>query len=200
MAKFLIIGATGTVGRASTKALRQDPSNHLVLFARHATQRLRSDAQQTVIDGDALRLADLLPAMQNVDGVLIAVSGPIDKITQQVVYAMQQAQITHLVLISSVGIYNEVPANIPTDNLDDSTILPRYRRAADIVEASDLDYTVLRPGWFTDGPINYQMTQKGEPFGGMYISVSSIADVVRRAFTEPEFGHHQSIGLNTPEH
>ena len=200
MAKFLIIGATGTVGRTTTQALRQDQSNHLVLFARHATQRLRSDAQQTVIDGDALRLADLLPAMQNVDGVLIAVSGPIDKITQQVVYAMQQAQITHLVLISSVGIYNEVPANIPTDNLDDSTILPRYRRAADIVEASDLDYTVLRPGWFTDGPINYQMTQKGEPFGGMYISVSSIADVVRRAFTELEFGHHQSIGLNTPEH
>ncbi|WP_125709633.1 NAD(P)H-binding protein [Lacticaseibacillus porcinae] len=199
MSKFLIIGATGTVGRATTKALRKDTSNQLVLFARHATQRLRSDHQQTVIDGDALRLADLLNAMKGVDGVLIAVSGPIDKITQQVVYVMQQAHITRVVLISSVGIYNEVPANIPTDNLDDSAILPRYRRSADIVEASDLNYTVLRPGWFTDGPINYQMTKKGEPFGGMYVSVSSIADVVRRAFTEPDFGHRQSIGLNTPE-
>lgn len=66
-----------------------------------------SDAQQTVIDGGALRLADLLPAMQDVDGGLIAVSVLIDKITQQVVDAMQHAQITRLELVSSFGIYNE---------------------------------------------------------------------------------------------
>lgn len=197
MSKILIIGATGTVGRATTQALRNLPDAQLILFARHATQRLRSDAKQTVIDGDALRLADLKHAMSDVDAVFVTVSGPVDKIAQQVVYAMQREHVKRLVAINSVGIYNEVPATIPTDNLDDSTILPAYRRAADIIEASDLDYTILRPGWFTDGPVNYETTQKGELFGGMYVSVASIADAALRALTT-DYGHRESIGLNTP--
>lgn len=192
MSKILIIGAT-------TQALRNLPDTQLVLFARHATQRLRSDDKQAVIDGDALRLADLKHAMSGIDAVFVTVSGPVDKIAQQVIYAMQREQITKLVAINSVGIYNEVPATIPTDNLDDSTILPAYRRAADIIETSDLNYTILRPGWFTNGTVNYETTQKGEQFGGMYVSVASIADAAKRALTS-DYGHCESIGLNTPEH
>jgi hypothetical protein len=40
-----------------------------------------------------------------------------------------------------------------------------YRDSAAEIETSDLDYTLLRPGWFTHGgEVDYQLTQKGEPF------------------------------------
>ena len=42
-----------------------------------------------------------------------------------------------------------------------------------MIEASDLDYTILRPGWFTrDGDVSYQLTQKGEPFKGHDVSLN----------------------------
>jgi len=46
-------------------------------------------------------------------------------------------------------------------------VLDPYRDSAAVIEASDLDYTILRPGWFTrDAAIAYRITQKGEPFQG----------------------------------
>ncbi|WP_152667956.1 aldo/keto reductase, partial [Aneurinibacillus tyrosinisolvens] len=43
-----------------------------------------------------------------------------------------------------MGIYDEVPGERY------SSILDPYRKSAEIIEASDLDYTILRPGWFTN--------------------------------------------------
>ena len=52
------------------------------------------------------------------------------------------------------------------------SILDPYRDSAAVVEASDLDYTVVRPGWFTRDPeIRYSLTQKGEPFRGHDVSL-----------------------------
>lgn len=197
MQKILIIGATGTIGRATTALLRQNPETKLVLFSRNATTQLKTDNKQVVMDGDALRIADLNQAMQGVDAVFLTTNGPVDKIAQQVVVSMQHNHVKRLVEINSVGIYNEVPPEIPTDNLRDSQILPPYRRAADIIENSDLDYLILRPGWFTEGPVNYETTEKGKSFGGMYVSIASIADAANRGLTE-DFGHRASLGLNTP--
>lgn len=88
--------------------------------------------------------------------------------------------------------YNEIPASIgASGNLRSNPVLQTYRNAADIIEASDLNYTVIRPGWFTSGPVDYEVTHKGEPFGGHNVSVASIAD--------PNLDSRDSIGLNIPE-
>ncbi len=43
--------------------------------------------------------------------------------------------------------------------------IARYRTAADILEASKLDYTMIRPAWLTDyDEVNYEITEKGESF------------------------------------
>lgn len=44
-----------------------------------------------------------------------------------------------------------------------SASLPPFRRAADAIEASGLDYTVLRPAWLTDED------EVGEPFKGTHV-------------------------------
>ncbi|GIN90107.1 hypothetical protein J6TS1_02460 [Siminovitchia terrae] len=46
----------------------------------------------------------------------------------------------------------------------------------DIIEASDLNYTVLRPAWLTDNDeIDYEITQKEVPFKGTEVSRKSVA-------------------------
>ena len=57
--------------------------------------------------------------------------------------------VKRLIFISSMGIYGEVPGETYRSVLDP------YRDSAALIEASDLDYTILRPGWFTresEGP------------------------------------------------
>jgi uncharacterized protein YbjT (DUF2867 family) len=72
-----------------------------------------------------------------------------------------------------LGIYDEVPGE------KYRSILDPYRKSTEIIEASDLDYTILRPAWFTNkDEIDYETTQKGEPFKGSVISRKSVADLV----------------------
>jgi len=53
---------------------------------------------------------------------------------------LDETGLKKLIFISSIGIY-DVPLR---------PVLKPYRKAADVIEASDLDYTILRPTWFTD--------------------------------------------------
>jgi uncharacterized protein YbjT (DUF2867 family) len=42
--------------------------------------------------------------------------------------------------------------------------------------ASDVDYTILRPGWFThNDEVRYEITQKGEPFKGHDVWLNSLS-------------------------
>lgn len=83
-----------------------------------------------------------------------------------------------------MGIYGEVPGEQYGSQLDP------YRDSAAVIEASDLDYTILRPGWFTtEKEVEYQITQKGEPFVGHEVSLDSLSDfIVKLALTPGRAG------------
>ncbi|RGE49155.1 hypothetical protein MHD_00780, partial [Mannheimia granulomatis] len=92
--------------------------------------------------------------------------------------AMDIEKVKRLVWISSMGIYGETGE-------DHGTILEPYRQSAAIIETSDLDYTLIRPAWFTNGSeIQYQLTHKGELFKGQSVSRKSIADFVAKILRE----------------
>lgn len=98
-----------------------------------------------------------------------------------------------------MGIYDEIPASVGSrGNLKYNSVLRPYREAADVIEASDLNYTVIRPGWFTGGPVNYEVTHKGEPFGGHDVSINSIADLVLKLVSDNQLYSKESVGINTP--
>ena len=79
-----------------------------------------------------------------------------ERLAKSIVAAMHATGLKRLLFISSTGIYGEVPGERYRSVLDP------YRDAAAVIEASDLDYTILRPGWFThDEQVSYQLTQKG---------------------------------------
>ena len=96
-----------------------------------------------------------------------------------------------LIFVSSMGIYGEVPGETYRSMLDP------YRDSAALIEASDLDYTILRPGWFTrksEGPCH--ITQKGEPFQGHDIALDSLSALIARIVTTPDLYLRCSIGVS----
>uniref|UniRef100_UPI001F099ED9 NAD(P)H-binding protein n=1 Tax=Lactobacillus crispatus TaxID=47770 RepID=UPI001F099ED9 len=186
MKNILIIGATGALGTTTTQTVLNETDNHLTLFARSANRINVIDPQrETVISGDVLNDHDLDKALVGQDAVFAALSGDLVAYAKQIIAAMDRNNISRLIFISSMGIYNEIPASIGiSSNLESNPILQSYRDAADIVEASNLNYTVIRPGWFTGGPVNYEITHKGEPFGGPAVSIKSIVDLVTKLLND----------------
>jgi len=60
------------------------------------------------------------------------------------------------------------------------------RKLADAIEASGLDYTILRPDWFTNSnEVDYALTKKGEPEKGSAISRKSIAAFICNNLRKP---------------
>lgn len=82
-----------------------------------------------------------------------SLAGPMAQQAKTIVQAMHAAGLKRLIFISSMGIYGEVPGERYRSVLDP------YRNSAAVIEASDLNYTILRPGWFThDEAVDYRIT------------------------------------------
>jgi uncharacterized protein YbjT (DUF2867 family) len=104
---------------------------------------------------------------------------------------MRETGVQRLIFVSTMGIDGEVPGEAYR------SILDPYRDSAAIVEASDLNYTVLRPGWFTrDHEVNYRITRKGEPFVGHDVSLDSLSDLIVKLSFDPSLHSRESIGAS----
>lgn len=77
--------------------------------------------------------------------------------------------------------------------------LKPFRRAADAIEASGLDHTILRPAWLTDeDEVDYEITRKGEAFKGTVVSRRSVGDLISKIIACPQLHMGENVGLNKP--
>lgn len=199
MTNVLIIGATGTIGSAVRQTLSNETDNFLTLFSRRAGNLKIDSTREKAISGSASSDTDLDQAMKDQDVVFAALSGDLPNFAKHIVDAMNRNHVQRLLFITSMGIYGEIPASMGDTLGRVSPVLRPYREAADIIENSDLNYTIIRPGWFTSGPVDYEVTHKGEQFGGHDVSISSIADLVKKLVQDPTLDSKDSVGINTPE-
>jgi uncharacterized protein YbjT (DUF2867 family) len=199
MTNVLIIGATGSIGSVTRKYFLENTDDQLTLMSRYP-QKLGqlNECRERAIAGSVMDTTILQAALQGQDVVFAALSGDLAKTARQLVRVMEQTAVRRLLFITSMGIYNEIPANVGTSgNLRSNPILQDYRDAADIIANSSLNYTMIRPGWFDNGDdTNYQLTKKGEPFGGHDVSRQSIADLVVRLSHDETLGSRDSLGIN----
>lgn len=195
MTRVLILGAHGQIARAATDLFLAHPEVRLTLFARQAKRRLKfeSNPRVNVVEGDVLDAAALEAVMPGHDVVYANLAGPLEQQARAIVKAMLNTGVHRLIFISSMGIYDEVPGERR------GSILDPYRKAAAVIEASSLDYTLLRPAWLNNrDEIAYGTTQKGEPFqaAGESVSRKSVADLVVRLTTTPGIEIRHSLGVH----
>lgn len=201
MQTVLIIGANGKVSIEATKIFLEDSNFNVDLFLRNA-HRIPDYASNrvTVYEGDAKNSKDLEQALDKVDVVFASLSGSLDIEAQAIVDAMSKKDVKRLIFVAAPGIYDELPANFNEFNKSQfGEKLTKYRKAADIIEASTLDYTIIRPAWLTfKNETDYEVTSKDTQFRGTEVSRRSIASLAVRIAKNPELYSKENIGVNKP--
>ena len=196
----LILGASGAIARHVIAMLQGKDNIKLTLFVRDASTLGNLQPATKVITGDVLNPAQLNAAMQGQDIVYANLAGAVDKMATQIVASMQENQRKRLIFITSLGIYDEIPGKFGQWNRDMiGADLVRYRHAADVIEASELDYTVVRPSWLTDNDETaYETTQKGQPFVGTEVARKAVAAYIADLIEHPDRNVKASVGVNKP--
>lgn len=204
MAEVLILGASGGIATLVERRLIDDPRVHLTLLARRPERiasDIATDERVDVVAADVTAHDDLVAAMAGKDVVYANLYGAnLGAQGDAVVAAMHESGVRRVIWISANGIYGEIPGEYGRWNammLGDT--LDAYAAGAKAVEDSDLDYTIIRPAWFSDNDeVHYELTQKGEPAKGTEVSRQSVAAYVAALILDPSQASRQSVGINEP--
>src|SRR5215471_8285326 len=202
MKKVLVLGAGGQIARWVIEMLGGRVDVYLTLFLRHARKfRESAPGNAEVVEGDVLNRKQLDRAIAGQDIVYANLSGEdIDLQAKNIAEAMSAVGVKRLIFVASLGIYDEVPGKFGAWNRRQiSKYLPPFRRAADVIEASGLNYTILRPAWLTDeDEVDYETTGRDEPFKGTEVSRKSVADLIVRIIESPKNSARSNLGVNKP--
>ena len=195
MTRILIIGAHGQIAQVATRLLLERGNVELTLYLRRSNRlsHLADKPGVRLVEGDAADLEKLMGVMAGHDAVYANLSGAMGKQARAIVKAMQACGVERLVFISSMGIYDEVPGK------KSGSVLDPYRESATAIEASDLNYTILRPAWLDDqNVVAYGITHKGEAFraSGSTVSRRSVAELVIDLCVSPELHPRESLGVH----
>ncbi|MBY5925883.1 MULTISPECIES: SDR family oxidoreductase [unclassified Halomonas] len=200
MQNVLILGANGQISIWVVKALANEQNISQTLLLRDPRKLTGNEpANAKVVIGNVLDKKLLKSAMAGQDIVYANLTGEdLVRQAQSVIAAMQATGVKRLVFVLALGIYNEIPGAFGEWN--NATIgedLKPFRRAADAIEASGLDYTILRPAWLTDeDEVDYELTDRDEPFKGTVVSRKSVADLIVKVIDSPARHVAANLGVN----
>lgn len=134
-------------------------------------------SNSNVVEADIFDYPKVKNAITGQDNVYINFAGDLERMGKNIVKAMQQTRVKRVIALKFIGVY-DIPLK---------SILIPYRKLVDIIEGSGIDYTILRPDWFTNGnEIDYAITQKGTPNLGSAISSKSIAAFIAKLVQDPK--------------
>lgn len=193
--QILVLGGTGSLGSYVIEALLKDENASLRLYGRKPAKLEKYKSNHVeIIKGDVLDEGALKDALDGVDAVYAGLAGELEAMARTLVAVMGAKGVKRLVWISSYGIYGEAGrGSMPPSG---------YVSSAAIIEDSGLDYTIIRPQWFSGADeIDYETTSwnKKERFKNPDAKISrrSIANLVACCIFE-NFGIRDSIGINKP--
>jgi len=191
MRKILIIGATGSLAQYVIETLKVLHTIEITLFVRNKKGLSKSiSVGCNVFEGDAMNYIDVKNAIAEQNIVYVNLAGNLEPMTMNIVKAMKETGVKRMITISSIGIY-ETPIK---------PVLIPYRKLADLIEKSGLEYTILRPDWFTNADeVDYMITYKGEKEIGTAISRKSIAAFIATIIENPDLHKNENLGISKPQ-
>lgn len=199
--RVLILGASGQIARWAVQMLGDRREVVQTLLIRDPGKLISAEpANAKVVIGDVMDRTLLSLLMAGQDVVYANLAGDLVKQTEHILSAMKARGVKRLVFVNSLGIYDEVPGRFGEWNRNAiGPYLPPYRESADLIEGSDLDYTILRAAWLQDeDEIDYEVTGRDEPFKGTEVSRKSVADLVVRLVLAPGQFVRANVGVNKP--
>lgn len=202
MTNVLVLGAGGQIAHWVIEMLAGSQDIALTLYLRNARKlKGKTPSNARIVEGDVLERKTLAPAVKGQDVVYANLTG--DDLEQQaksIVASMEEAGVKRLIFIASLGIYDEIPGKFGAWNRREiGPYLPPFRKAADLIEASGLEYTILRPAWLTDeDEISYETTERHESFKGTEVSRKSVAALVVECIRDANKVSRRNLGVDKP--
>ncbi len=161
--KVIIFGATGTIGRLAVKEMLRD-GHDVTAFAR-APEKLSFDHPHlSLVAGDVFSAVDVEGAVAGHDAVVITLGSGLSRTsivrssgTENVILAMQKLDVDRLICQSTLGAH-ESQGNLNffwkriMFGLLLRPVFKDHELQERLVRASGLNWTIVRPSSFADGP------------------------------------------------
>jgi putative NADH-flavin reductase len=198
---LLIIGATRGIGRHLLgQAL---PAGHAVtVLVRHPQRLAPNDGRLQVIPGDILDPEAVLRAVVGQEAVCVTIGvgitwRPVQVFSQgtaNVLEAMQRQGVRRLTCITGIGagdsrghggfLYDRI-----IHPLFLKTIYADKDRQETLIRASDADWTIVRPGFLTNGPLTrkYRVITDLRGITAGKISRADVADFIMEELATPRY-------------
>lgn len=198
--KVIVFGATGSVGRLVVEQALQ-AGHEVTAFTRNPARVPEQLEGAHLVHGDVIDRGTVQRGIAGQDAVIVTLGagrkgGVRADGTRTIVEAMERTGVRRLICQSTLGV---------GDSRDNLNFVWKYvmfgllLRAAyadhvrqeDIVRRSGLDWTIVRPSAFTDGPRTgrYERDFAGDRRGTLKISRADVADFVVGQLTDPTYLH-----------
>lgn len=159
--KLALIGATGGTGRCILRQALLKGDHYIRALVRSPEKLEIEDPKLEIIKGNILESADVHKTILGTDGVLSALgntsNNPNDlqtKGTQHLISGMKYHNVNRLVVLTTMGL-GESRDQIPWyaryfTNIFLNELMADKRRQEKLIEESNLDWTIVRPGGLVD--------------------------------------------------
>lgn len=196
--KIIVFGATGTVGKLVVQqALEQ--GHEVTAFTRDTAKVERRHERLTVVGGDVTEVGSVSGAVAGQDAVIVALGGGRKggvraPGTKAVVEAMDAVGVRRLIVQSTLGAGDSRGnLNFFWKRIMFGMLLREayadHQEQERIVMDSDADWTIVRPGAFTDGPRtgNYRDGFGSDDKSSMKIARADVADFVLAQLSDQRY-------------
>jgi len=204
---IIIFGATGTIGRRLVERALSE-GHRVTAFARDPSVLQQNHEDLTPMAGDVLDPGAVADAVRGHDAVLIALGagrkGTVRSVgTGHVIAAMQRHGVRRLVCLSTLGAGDSyAPLTFFWKRIMFGLLLRQayadHQAQEALVRQSGLDWVIVRPGAYTDGPATGAYRQ-GFPATAwdlrLKISRADVAGFMARQLTEDTY-LHRAPGLS----
>ena len=207
--KTIVFGASGTIGKLAVQQMLKD-GHEVTAFARNPQKLAINDPKLTYVAGDALSASSVADAVKGHNAVVITLGSGMSRKsvirsqgTLNVIQAMQQHGVERLICQSTLG------AHESWSNLNffwkrimfGALIRPVFldhELQENFVRASGLEWTIVRPGAFSDGPATGAFKEDIKPKDRaltLKISRADIAKFLSRQLSDLRYAH-RAVGIS----
>jgi putative NADH-flavin reductase len=197
--KITIFGASGSVGREATKqAIEQ--GHEVTAFVRDPAKLGIEDVGLRIVEGDVMNAASVEQAVSGQDAVLcILGAGRKGNVrsegTRNIIIAMEKTGVRRLICQSSLGVGDSSGnLNFFWKYIMFGMLLREayadHVRQEEFIKQSGLDWTIVRPAVFTDGPRTgrYRHGFSSDASGlTLKISRADVADFLLKQLTDDTY-------------